>query len=50
MNRACGILMERHQLTHEAALQDLIRQARDSKTTLRQATENAIVGTPAAGN
>lgn len=50
VNRACGILMERHGLSYQAALQDLMRQALDRKTTLREASENTIAGMPAAGN
>jgi GAF domain-containing protein len=50
VNRACGILMERHGLSYQAALQALMRQALDRKTTLRQASENTIAGMPAAGN
>lgn len=50
VNRACGILMERHGISHEAALQDLMRQALGRKTTLREASENTIAGMPAAGN
>lgn len=50
VNRACGILMEPHGICHEAALQDLVRQALGRKTTLCEASENTIAGMPAAGN
>jgi GAF domain-containing protein len=48
VNRACGILMERHGLAHEHALRHLMRQARAADTTLRQASEDLVAGMPAA--
>ena len=47
INRACGILMERHGLTHEQAVRKLMRQARETKTTLEQLSAELIAGTPA---
>ena len=49
VNRACGVLMERLGLTHEAALQWLIRQARDENTALQDISERVLAGTPAPG-
>lgn len=49
VNRACGVLMERLAISHEDALQTLIRQARDERATLRQISEHMIAGTPASG-
>ena len=47
INRACGILMERQGLTHEQALQHLMRRARESGTTPKQVSAEIIAGTPA---
>jgi len=47
VNRACGILMERHGITHEQALQQLMRQARKNGNTLPQVSAEMIAGTPA---
>lgn len=49
VNRACGILMERHRLDHEQALQALMRQARDANVPLRQLSSALVAGTPATG-
>ena len=48
VNRACGMLMERHGLGHEQALRTLMRQARAANTTLRQASEDLVARVPAA--
>ncbi len=48
VNRACGILMQRHLLTDEAALAELIRRARQQKSTLGQISADLIAGLPAA--
>jgi GAF domain-containing protein len=50
VNRACGVLMERHGLTHEQALRQLMRQARETGNTLSQASAETIAGTPAHPN
>jgi GAF domain-containing protein len=50
VNRACGILMERHGLSYEQALQQLMRQARDTAQTLPQISAETIAGTPANRN
>lgn len=50
VNRACGILMERHGITHEQALQQLMRQARKNGNTLPQVSAETIAGTPANRN
>jgi GAF domain-containing protein len=36
INRACGVLMERHTLSEDEALQQLTKQARTSRTTLSE--------------
>lgn len=50
VNRACGVLMERMGLTHEAALQWLIRHARDENTALQDVSARVLAGTPASGS
>jgi hypothetical protein len=50
VNRACGILMQRHGIGHEEALADLMEQARRSHTTLAQAGNDLIAGLPADRN
>jgi GAF domain-containing protein len=50
INRACGLLMERHGLDHEAALQHLIQQARERDSTLFQVSAALTSGTPADRN
>jgi GAF domain-containing protein len=47
VNRACGVLMERFNLPQEAALQRLIKQARDENTALQHVSERVLAGTPA---
>lgn len=48
VNRACGILMERHGVGYEQALRELMHQARAADATLRQISEDLVVRTPAA--
>jgi len=48
INRACGILMERHRIVPEAALQELMRQARETGRTLGQVSADVVAGVPAA--
>lgn len=50
VNRACGMLMERHGIGHEQALRQLMRQAQTANTTLRQLSEDLLARTPAAGD
>lgn len=49
INRACGVLMERLGTTHQAALEQLMRQARKDRTTLLTVSESILAGTPASG-
>jgi GAF domain-containing protein len=49
INRACGVLMERHGLGNQEALQALMRQARDANVPLRQFSASLMAGTPATG-
>jgi GAF domain-containing protein len=50
VNRACGILMERHKITHERALQQLIANARDQSRTLQEVGAELVAGIPADHN
>jgi GAF domain-containing protein len=50
VNRACGVLMERLGVPHEAALQQLIQQARHDGATLQQVSTAILAGTPARGD
>ena len=50
VNRACGILMERHGLGADAAMRELMRRAREQKTTLHGVSDHLINGTPAERN
>jgi GAF domain-containing protein len=50
VNRACGILMERSGLNHGSALEALMRQARDTGSTLTQVSVDLIAGAPASRN
>ncbi|MDR6414627.1 GAF and ANTAR domain-containing protein [Pseudarthrobacter sulfonivorans] len=43
INRACGVLMERHTLTEDEALQQLMREARVSRSTLSEVSA-ALLG------
>lgn len=45
VNRACGVLMERSGLTHEAALQQLMKFARSENTALQHVSERVLAGT-----
>jgi AmiR/NasT family two-component response regulator len=47
VNRACGILMERSGISHQEALQQLIREARASNSRLQDVSESILAGTPA---
>jgi len=47
VNRACGVLMERLGLSHEAALHRLIKQARDENAPLQHISERVLAGTRA---
>jgi AmiR/NasT family two-component response regulator len=49
INRACGVLMERHGLGNEEALQALMLQARKAGTPLRQFSFALVAGAPATG-
>ena len=46
VNRACGILMQRHGIGHDQALAELMEQARLSHTTVAQAGVRLIAGLP----
>jgi len=50
VNRACGILMERHKITHERALQQLIGNARDQSRILQEVSAELVAGIPADHN
>ena len=50
VNRACGILMERHGLGPDAAIRELMRRARERKATLQSVSADLINGTPAERN
>jgi len=43
INRACGVIMERHTLTEDQALQQLMREARASRSTLSEVSA-ALLG------
>jgi AmiR/NasT family two-component response regulator len=49
MDRACGVLVERQGLSHEAALHWLITQSRDGNTALQDISPSVLAGTPAPG-
>jgi hypothetical protein len=42
INRACGVLMERHGLSEDNALQQLMREARASRTTLSEVSATIL--------
>lgn len=44
INRACGILMERRTLTEDGALQYLMRQARATRSTLKEVSAIVLAG------
>ncbi|GAP58460.1 hypothetical protein AHiyo1_15250 [Arthrobacter sp. Hiyo1] len=48
VNRACGILMQRHSLTVDMALAELMRRARQQNSTLGQISADLVAGIPAA--
>lgn len=50
VNRACGILMQRHGFGHERALEELIRQSRERRSSLLQAAAGLIAEMPDARN
>jgi len=50
VNRACGILMERHKITHERALQQLILQSRNTSRSLQEVSVELVAGIPADRN
>lgn len=50
VNQACGVLMERLGVSRDAALQRLLRRARERGTTLQQVCESTLAGTPASGS
>jgi GAF domain-containing protein len=50
VNRACGILMERHKITHERALQQLILRSRDKGRSLQEVSAELVAGIPADRN
>lgn len=47
VNRACGILMQRHSLTVDMALAELMRRARRDNSTLGQISADLVAGIPA---
>jgi len=50
VNRACGILMERHQIPHASALQRMLKHARDHGSTLQDVSAEIVAGIPAVQN
>ncbi len=49
VNRACGMLMERHGITHENALQQLLRGARSEDVTVAGLSAALVAGATGAG-
>lgn len=49
VNRACGMLMERHGISHEDALQQLLRDARSANLTLAELSSGLVTGATGAG-
>lgn len=47
VNRACGVLMERHGLYHQDALQQLMTTARETGSPLQDVSASILAGTPA---
>jgi GAF domain-containing protein len=47
VNRACGLLMERHGLNSDEALRALMMKARQANTALREYSASLVAGTPA---
>lgn len=50
VNRACGILMQRHGVGHERALEELMRRARRRRMSLAEASRQVIAAMPADRN
>lgn len=50
VNRACGVLMERHSLSQEMALVELIRRSRQQNSPLSQISTELVAGTPASSD
>lgn len=50
VNRAVGILMERHHVSHEAALQRLLKSSRAQSKPLQEVSADTVAGTPADHN
>lgn len=50
VNRACGILMQRHGVGHERALEELMRRARRRRMSLAEASVQVIAAMPADRN
>jgi GAF domain-containing protein len=50
INRACGILMQRHALTEEMARAELMRRARHQGITLGEISAELIAGIPASSD
>lgn len=48
INRACGVLMERHTLTQDEALQLLMRETRMTHSTLREVSAAILTGVTSA--
>jgi GAF domain-containing protein len=48
INRACGMLMERHGISHEQAMQEMIRNARAAGATLVAVSEQLVTRVPPA--
>jgi len=46
--RACGVLMERHGLDEDQAMQELLRRVRAGNTSIHQASARIIAGIPAS--
>ncbi|ABM06584.1 GAF and ANTAR domain-containing protein [Paenarthrobacter aurescens] len=50
VNRACGMLMERHGIPHELALQRLLKHTRDHGSSLHHISAEIVAGIPADKN
>jgi GAF domain-containing protein len=48
VSRACGVLMERHGLTEEEAMQELLKRVRAGNTSILQASVRIIAGLPSS--
>lgn len=46
INRACGVLMERHGITHDQALQQMIKNARAAGASLVEVSERLVAKVP----